>query len=145
MRVHRVNHRAVFLALFLAAAVGGERLPALNQVVTFNKDIAPILFSQCASCHRPGGGAPFSLLTYEDARRRAALIAQATHSRYMPPRKPAPGFGEFVGERRLTDAQLTLIEQWVEGGAPEGDGIDLPAVPQWPGGDWQLGSLRAAV
>ena len=65
--------------------------------LTFNRDIAPIVFSRCSSCHRPGGGGPFSLLTYDDVRRRAKQIATVTRSRYMPPWKPEAGYGEFAG------------------------------------------------
>jgi hypothetical protein len=113
--------------------------PFQSQTVTFNKDIAPIIRANCASCHRPGGGAPFSLLTYDDARRRAALIVQATESRYMPPWKPEPGFGAFAGERRLPDAQRVLIQQWVAAGVPEGDRKEMPDAPQ-PAAEWQLGT-----
>lgn len=136
--------RTFALSLVLAA-VPGVTLAAQSRVVTFSKDIAPIVFDRCATCHRPGGGAPFGLLTYEDARRRAALIEQVTQNRYMPPWKPEPGFGEFAGERRLTDAERALIQQWVEEGGPEGDPNDLPAVPQWPGGEWQLGKPDLVV
>src|SRR4029453_7444095 len=78
--------------------------------VTFTRDIAPILYRQCASCHRQDGAAPFSLLTYEDARRHGAQIATATASRYMPPWKPDPGFGDLAGERRLSDDAIATID-----------------------------------
>src|SRR4029079_7398286 len=89
---------------------------------TFNKDIAPILYENCATCHRPGEVAPFSLLTYQDAAKRATLIATATEKRFMPPWKPEPGYGEFAHERRLTDAQIATLSEWAKAGAPEGDG-----------------------
>src|SRR4051794_2985180 len=73
-----------------AGGVHPSRQPP-SRVVTFNRDVAPILREKCAGCHRPGGGAPFSLLTFEDARSRASLIARATATRYMPPWKPEPG------------------------------------------------------
>src|SRR5436190_6911329 len=129
---------ASFLGVVSVLSVEG--LLAANPIITFNKDIAPILFEHCASCHRPGGGAPFNLLTYDNARQRAALMAQVTRRRYMPPWKPEAGFGDFVGERRLTGAEIALFEQWVESGSPEGEPGDLPAVPRWPAGDWQLGA-----
>src|SRR6266404_6858309 len=88
---------------------------------TFNKDIAPILYQNCASCHRPGEVAPFSLLSYQDAAKRAKLIATVTERRYMPPWKPEPGYGNFANERRLTDTQIALIKDWAANGAPEGD------------------------
>src|SRR5499433_2590477 len=91
---------------------------------TFNKDIAPILYKNCAICHRPGEVAPFSLLTYQDAAKRAKLIAAVTQKRYMPPWKAEHGYGDFSNERRLTDDQIALIKGWVDAGAPEGDAAD---------------------
>src|SRR5262245_50699004 len=55
---------------------------------TFNRDVAPIIFAKCASCHRPGEAAPFSLLTYDDVRRRASQIVEVTQMRFMPPWPP---------------------------------------------------------
>lgn len=105
---------------------------------TFNKDIAPILYSQCATCHRPGEVAPFSLLTYQDAAKRAALIAGAVRQRFMPPWKAEPGYGDFLGERRLTDTQIALIQEWAKAGAPEGDPKLKPEPPKFVDG-WQGG------
>src|SRR5438876_8637166 len=85
---------------------------------TFNKDIAPILYANCASCHRPGEVAPFSLLTYQDAAKRAGVIATVTKKRYMPPWKPEPGFGSFDHARRLTDEQIALINELGVDGRP---------------------------
>jgi len=73
--------------------------------VTFTKDIAPIVYANCAACHHPGGAGPFSLLTYDGARKRAKQIAAVTAARYMPPWPPEPGKGRFEGERRLSDEQ----------------------------------------
>jgi mono/diheme cytochrome c family protein len=106
--------------------------------VTFTRDVAPILFSQCATCHRPGGPAPFTLLTYADARQHAAQIAAVTGRRIMPPWKPEPDAARFLGERRLTADQIAALEQWVRDGTPEGAAADLPAPPQWTSA-WQLG------
>jgi Flp pilus assembly protein TadD len=106
--------------------------------VTFTKDVAPIIFANCSSCHRPGGSSSFDLLTYADVKRRAQAIVTATRSRYMPPWKPEPGAGEFVGERRLTDSQIDVLQQWVAQGTIEGDPASLPPVPQWSS-DWSLG------
>ncbi len=105
---------------------------------TFSHDVAAILYQNCASCHHPGGPAPFSLLTYEDAKRQAAKIADATRRRYMPPWLPEGGYGSFVGELRLTDAQIALIGEWTKGGAPEGSPAEAPPPPKFTEG-WQLG------
>ncbi len=120
----------------LSAAIG--LAGAATQPPTFCKNIAPILFAQCAPCHRPGEPGPFSLLTYEDAKKHAEQIPAVTRKRYMPPWLPAPGFGEFAGERRLTDAQIETIEQWVRAGAPQGSPSDSPPQPVFTPG-WQLG------
>lgn len=112
--------------------------------VTFTGDIAPIVFDNCVACHRPGGGAPFSLRTYEDVRQRATQIAEVTRSRYMPPWKPEPGYGEFVGARRLSDEQLALIQRWVKTGMIEGDRRELPPVPP-SSGEWQFGTPDLVV
>lgn len=106
--------------------------------VTFSRQIAPIIRTHCAPCHRPGQPGPFNLLTYADVQRRARVIAAVTATRYMPPWKPESGHGDFVGERRLSQAQVRLIQDWVAMGAPEGDPRDLPSAPVWPEG-WQLG------
>src|SRR4051812_3744031 len=94
--------------------------------LTFTKDIAPILFSHCTNCHRPDGNAQISLLTYDAVKRHATQIRAVTKSRYMPPWKPEPGYGTFVGERRLTEQQIQLFERWISDGLVEGDVSDLP-------------------
>lgn len=106
--------------------------------VTFNKDVAPIVWKNCASCHRPGEVGPFSLLTYEDCAKRADFLAEISASRRMPPWKAEPDYGHFVDERRLSDAELATLAAWAQAGAPEGDAKDLPPPPQFTEG-WQLG------
>lgn len=106
---------------------------------TFNRDIAPILLSKCASCHRPGEAAPFNLLTYDDARRRASQIAEVTRKRFMPPWPPEENFGHFVGARALSDEEIQQIAAWADSGAPRGDDADLPTAPEFAEG-WQLGT-----
>ena len=106
--------------------------------MTFNRHVAPILFEHCAACHRPGSSGPFDLLTYSDARKRARMIAQVTAARQMPPWLPEPGHGDFIGERRLSDAQVSTLARWAEQAAPEGDPADLPPPPRFADG-WALG------
>ncbi len=105
---------------------------------SFSHDIAPIVYQSCAPCHHQGGEAPFPLLTYQDLQKRAAQVATVTRSRYMPPWLPEAGYGDFAGERRLTDAQIRLIADWAAAGAPEGSPAETPAPPQF-NHDWQLG------
>src|SRR5262245_52917971 len=97
-------------ALWVSAS--GDQSPAsttANGTVTFTEHVAPILYNNCVTCHRPGEAAPFSLITYEDVVKRATLITTVTKSRYMPPWHAEPGFGEFADERRLTDAQIETL------------------------------------
>lgn len=105
---------------------------------TFNKDVAPILWKQCASCHRNGEVGPFPLLTYKDAAKRAEFIVKITQSKRMPPWPPEPEFGSFHDERRLSKEELKTLADWAEAGAPEGNAADLPAMSKFPEG-WQLG------
>ena len=112
-------------------------LPAAGKV-TFTENIAPILYQNCVTCHRPGEAAPFSLISYEDAKKRGAILATVTKSRYMPPWHAAHGYGEFADERRLTDAQIAAIGDWVSQGMPQGDAAKMPKMPQFPDG-WHLG------
>ncbi len=105
---------------------------------TFARHVAPILRAQCAECHRPGAVAPFSLLTYDDAAKRAKFLAQVTASRLMPPWKIHPGTGDFRGERRLSPAELATLDAWAAAGAPEGDPAEIPPLVENNSG-WQLG------
>ena len=127
------------LVLALASAAGGSVVAAPAAPATYTRDVAPILFAHCAACHHPNGSAPFSVLTYADARQHATQIAAVTSRRVMPPWKSEPGFGEFVGQRPLSDDQIAVLQRWVGDGALEGDPADLPAAPRWTDG-WQLGA-----
>jgi tetratricopeptide (TPR) repeat protein len=123
----------------MAGVVIGSPCAAAERRVTFTRDIAPLVFEHCTSCHRPGDIAPFSLRTYREIRPRAAAIAKALRERRMPPWKPEPGYGgEFAGARRLTEPQIDLVQRWVEEGAIEGSPGDLPPLPSFPDG-WRLG------
>jgi hypothetical protein len=112
--------------------------PKIVGPVTFSKQIAPILFDNCATCHRPGQSGPFELLTYADAKKHSKDIARVTAARIMPPWQPAHGYGEFEGERRLSDLQIALLQRWVEEGAVEGNPAEAPPLPTFPA-EWQLG------
>jgi mono/diheme cytochrome c family protein len=126
--------------LFLAHLSSDERtnVQETRSDPTFTGTIAPIVYANCVTCHRPGQAAPFSLISYEDVAKRAKLITKVTRSRYMPPWHAAHGYGEFADERRLTDEQIAVIGEWVKRGMPRGDMRSTPKVPEFPDG-WQLG------
>jgi uncharacterized protein (TIGR03437 family) len=123
--------RTTFLLSAAAGLCGG-------QPVTFNEHIAPIIYGNCSKCHHPGEVAPFSLLSYDDVASHARTITTVTQSHYMPPWKPEPGWTAYRDERRLTPAQISLLQQWVDGGMPLGDPSKAPTPPQYTDG-WQLG------
>jgi hypothetical protein len=124
------------LGLFMTGAI-------LAAPVTFNQDIAPIVYEKCSRCHRAGETAPFPLMSYEDVAKRGKLIAAVTASRYMPPWKAEPASYSYADSRRLTDEQLALIQAWVKQGMPRGAG-STPAPPKFPEG-WQLGAPGLVV
>jgi mono/diheme cytochrome c family protein len=124
--------------VFAAGAAAQPPVQSPERKLTFDKDIAPIIFKQCSYCHRPGQEAPFSLLTYEDVKSRASLIVAVTKDRYMPPWKPTIGYGHFQGERHLTDEQIAMLRDWVRQGEREGNPKDLPPTPHFSS-DWSLG------
>jgi len=126
-------------ALCLALALGASaHRHSTSPPVTFNRDIAPIVFQYCSPCHRPGEAAPFPLLNYQDTAKFAAQIAVITRRRIMPPWLPAPSDLKFSGELRLSDEQIALFQAWADEGLREGDPRDLPPPPQFTPG-WQLG------
>src|SRR5712691_974674 len=122
----------------LASETARAAEPPPIPLVTFTKPVAPIIFARCSECHRPGGSAPFSLLTYSAVKQRATRIAAVTKSRFMPPWKAEPGYGEFIGQRSLTGAEIDVIQLWVDQGTLEGNPRDLPPTPRWTD-EWQLG------
>lgn len=130
---------SAMLPLFARARpVASSQWQTSDAQVTFNRDIAPIIFHSCSTCHRPGEAAPFSLLTYTDVKRHARQISDVTRSRVMPPWLPEPQELKFADEQRLSDAEIDRIAKWVEQGAVEGDAKDLPPAPKFVEG-WRLG------
>lgn len=120
-------------------AATGQRIKQPRAEVSFSRNVAIIVFKKCASCHFPGGPAPFSLVDYVDVKKHAASIAAATKKGLMPPWLAAPGYGNFVGEskRRLSKQELRTIQEWVKQGALEGNPSDLPPEPKFS--SWPLG------
>jgi len=114
---------ARFAILFpVAAAV----IIAAPSDVTFHKDVEPILQKHCQECHRPGEIAPFSLLSYKDARPWAKAIRGDVLTKKMPPWFADPKYGHFVNDRSLSQDELATLVAWVDSGAKEGDMRDAP-------------------
>ena len=135
---------AVTFAILASAVVwSGSSVQAEQAAVaaagtpTFTRDIAPIFYANCTSCHRPGDIAPMSLMTYKDARPWARSIAAKVADGTMPPWHADPQYGTFVGARSLTTADKATIAKWAASGAPEGKAADLPAAPVYTEG-WNI-------
>jgi hypothetical protein len=131
----------LFLGVSLLAASSTEanesnKIPAKS--ITFSKDVAPILFKNCAQCHRADDIAPFSVLTYKAVRPWAKSIKEKVVTREMPPWHADPHYGRFENEARLSEAEIATIAAWVDGGAKEGDPKEMPRAPV-ASGTWEIG------
>ena len=126
-----------------AAETAQVRKPA-TKVPTFTEHVAPILYENCVSCHRPGEAAPFSLITYQDVRKRGQRMVEATSAKFMPPWHAEMGHIAFANPRILSAGQIATIQQWYDGGMPEGNPARLPKLPSFPEG-WQLGKPDLVV
>ena len=139
---HPALAAATLLCFFFCGSAVGEQ-PNENRSVTFNKDIAPIIYDKCTSCHRPGQTGPFSLMTYKDIAKRAKTIDAVIDSGYMPPWKPVNHEIEFTNDRRLSKAQKQKLKDWIAAGKPKGAG-EAPTPPKFSGG-WTLGKPDVVV
>jgi mono/diheme cytochrome c family protein/peroxiredoxin len=120
-------------------------IPKTGARPTYAKDVAPILQKNCQECHRPGQVGPFSLETFDQARKRASDIVAVVENRSMPPWKAAPHVGvKFKDARSLSDDEIATLVAWSEADAPEGNPADLPSQPKFPD-DWQLGTPDLVV
>ena len=109
--------------------------PAAAGPVTYYKDVLPLVGTHCGGCHAPGGFAPFSLMSYDEARGHAGLVAAATRTGAMPPWPPAAGCGDFDGSRTLTPDEIAVFVAWEQAGAPAGEPAAAPLPTTTPGVD----------
>ena len=132
---------AAGLTACVALVPGDRPIPPIEsgkRAVTFARDVAPILYDKCSRCHHAGEVAPFSLVTYADAKGKAKTIAAVVNQKFMPPWQER-SHGEFANERTLTPDQIAILTDWAAQGAPEGDPSAVPAPPKF-GAGWQLGA-----
>ncbi len=117
--------------------IGRVKEPLADSEITYTKHIAKIYNDNCVACHREGQIGPFSLTSYDDAAGWAEMCREVTSERRMPPWHADPAIGHFANDARLSKAEIAMIDQWCENGAPEGDPDDLPPAPVFPTG-WQI-------
>jgi len=134
--------RACMLAVAAMAAASAARA---QTAPTFSKDVAPILYSNCVVCHRPGEVAPMSLITYQNVRPWARAIKNKVVGHEMPPWGASPASMKLANDRSLSQKDIDTIVKWADSGAPQGDDKDLPAVPAFPAGGWAFGEPDAVV
>jgi hypothetical protein len=130
-----------------STGVHAQSTTAQDQV-TFSKDVAPILYENCVSCHRPGEIAPMSLLTYAEARPWARAMRQKVTSRTMPPwfLDRHIGIQSYKNDPSLTDQEIDTIAKWVDAGAPQGNPADMPPMPNNAGAStWKIGEPDLVV
>lgn len=133
-----------FFALWAVSCGSGAEAP--QGEVTFTEHVAPVLYGNCTICHRPGGSAHFSLVTYEDARKYGVANAYVTQQRIMPPWPADPHYTQFAGQRVLTDKDIATLDKWVKDGMPQGPADKLPPLPAYPtGSDIGTPHLRLAI
>ena len=125
----------VALVLGIPAHAGAESAAGTP---TFSKDVAPILYENCVSCHRPNHLAPMSLMHYDDARPWARALKTKVLAREMPPWGAAEGIRKYKNDASLSQAEIDTIVAWADGGAPRGSDADLPEPPQFVEG-WSIG------
>jgi len=131
-------------ALVFATTIAGvwQQAPAAQRsapsVVTYYKDVAPVLQKNCETCHRPGEIAPMSFQTYESARPWARAIKAAVQSKKMPPWFADGSYGHFLNDRSLSAQDIAMLAAWADGGAMPGDPRDGPRPLAWPDGGWQI-------
>ncbi len=124
-------------ALLVLSVAGIANAEAAEGTPTFAKDVAPILYENCVSCHRPNHLAPMSLITYNDARPWARAVKAKVVAKEMPPWGADSSIRAYRNDASLTQGEIDTIAAWVDGGSPEGNGADLPEVPQFAEG-WSI-------
>ena len=134
---NRLNPSSLFALVAAGAPAAGAA-----ETPTFAADVAPILYEECASCHRPGDIAPMSLLTYPEVRPWSRAIKDKVVSREMPPWHAAPGGVPIRNSRGLSQDEIDTIVAWVDGGAPLGDAAAIPPLPTFSDNEWHHPSGR---
>jgi len=129
---------AAILAMAATVVRADDNAPAADQV-TFAKDIAPLLYANCADCHRPGQIAPMSFMTYDEVRPWAKSIKKSVADRTMPPWHADPTYGHFENDMSMSEEEVAKFVKWVDQGAPAGDLASAPPQPTFEDATYRFG------
>jgi hypothetical protein len=140
------------VALLAVVGCSGVRTSSASSVAsgdekgqpTFAGDVAPILYRNCATCHRPGGMAPFSVLDYASTVKHVGEMGAAIAQGVMPPWHAAAPRGVFSNDRRLSDGDRSTLLRWIDSGAKPGDLRKLPPRPAFVS-TWTIGTPDVVV
>ncbi|MBK7752555.1 MAG: hypothetical protein IPI41_08125 [Flavobacteriales bacterium] len=110
---------------------------SIAQTPTWSEDVACIVYSHCAPCHREGGAGHFSLTSFTDAYTYRNDMRDATQLRLMPPWPPDQDYRTLAHERVLSQDEIDIIAAWANGGGPEGDPGLAPPPPTFSG-NWVI-------
>ena len=136
--MHRRGVCGVVLMIVLSGYAVADDVP------TYSRDVAGIIYEKCTACHREGGSGPFALQSYEDVKRRASTIEAVIADGYMPPWKPVDRGISFAHDRSLSAEQQRVLEDWIDNDCPIGDHRAIPTPPVYPEG-WVLGTPDLVV
>jgi hypothetical protein len=146
-RLRRIRLEIWMIAWVATLGFAARAWAGSVEAPTFHRDVAPLVYANCTTCHRTGQTGPFELMTYDDVRKRAKEIVKVVGDRTMPPWKAEPPVAEhprFLGDRRLADEQIAMLRAWAESGCPEGDPKDAKPTPSFVDG-WRLGEPDLVV
>lgn len=107
--------------------------------ISYSSTIAPLIEEKCIACHQEGGIAPFGFDGYEKVKTFAPMIREAVRTDRMPPWDPDPHVAKFADDKSLSGEQIKTLINWIEAGAPRGDGDDRLAQVKHVAPDWPLG------
>lgn len=127
-----------FGLIFVSGASVTETHTPIASRWTYNEHLFPIFRDNCGDCHRTGGIAPMSLVTYQEAYPWAQSIREEVLGLRMPPWQAEDGFGDFSNGHALSATEMDMILEWSSGGYPQGP-RDLQLETTTASSDWVLG------
>jgi len=129
LMTQKINYFFLICLFSLIACNPENKKEKSSEIPTWSSDVASILYKNCTPCHRPGESGAFVILKYADAVKKAKLIKFMTKTKAMPPWPADPNYSHFIGERVLTEEEISLISNWVDNGTPRGDSLNEPKAP----------------